>query len=57
MKPYLRTKKIKGSGYWKKDYHIHEDNRKVGNWWENMNTFTSRSTMKISLKKTVLSNI
>ena len=36
MKPYGRLVKIKGSGRWKKDYHIHHKGRKIGNWWEDM---------------------
>lgn len=51
MQPYGRGKKIKGSGAWKKDYHIHEKNRKVKNWWEDMCDFLSRSRMKQIWKK------
>lgn len=50
MKPYGREKKIKGSGIWKTDYHIHQRNRKVHNWWEGMCNFVSRSMMKQKIK-------
>jgi hypothetical protein len=60
MKPYGREKKIKAyrrkgdkDSYWKKDFHIHINFRKIGNWWENMCTIVSRSTMKQNLKKTI----
>lgn len=48
MKPFGREGKIKGSGSWKRDYHIHDKNhRKVLNWWEGeMEHFLSRSRMK-----------
>jgi len=49
MKPYLRDKKIMGIGKWKRDYHIHENNHKVGNWWEDLCTTISRRTMKQKL--------
>ena len=61
MKPYGREKKIKawrrrGGGkesYWKKDFHIHINFRKIGNWWEDMCTLISRSSMKQKLKKDI----
>ena len=43
MKPYLREKNIKGSGKWKKDYHPPKG---YINWWESLNNFISRKTMK-----------
>ena len=49
MKPYGQERKIKGSGNWKKDYHIHHSNKKVGNWWEDMCTIIPRKTMKQKL--------
>jgi hypothetical protein len=51
MKPFGREKKIKGSGIWKQDYHLHRKNKKLGNWWEDMSTIISRSTMKQKVKK------
>lgn len=45
MKPYLRNKKIKGF-VGKKNYHIHINNKKIGNWWEDFNTFESRRSHK-----------
>lgn len=53
MKPYGREKKIKGSGIWKMDYHIHHKNKKIGNWWEDMCNFISRSMMKQKVKKDI----
>ena len=47
MKPFGREKNIKGSGKWKKDYHIHDENHhKILNWWEGICTFLTRSRMK-----------
>lgn len=57
MKPYGRNKKIQGAGSWKKDYHIHLKNRKVGNWWEDWCTTICRSTMKSQLKKEVITEL
>jgi len=53
MKPYgLREKKTKGSGDWKKDYHIHQKGRKILNWWECWSQkLKSRSSMKHKIKK------
>lgn len=52
MKPYLREKKIKGLT-WKRNYHVHLNNKKIGNWWEDMDTFISRSTVKLRIKKEI----
>lgn len=46
MKPYGREKNIKGSGKWKKDYHIHFKNHKILNWWEDISKFLTRGRMK-----------
>ncbi len=60
MQPYGREKKIKAwrrkgekDSYWKKDFHIHINFRKIGNWWEDMRTRIPRSTMKQNLKRDV----
>jgi len=53
MKPFGREKKIKGSGAWKKDYHIHYKNKKVKNWWENICNYLSRSMMKQNWEKDI----
>ena len=53
MKPFGREKKIKGSGIWKKDYHIHHKNKKVKNWWEDICDYLSRSMMKQNWKKDI----
>lgn len=53
MKPYGREKTIKGSGRWKKDYHIHKKGRKVKNWWEEIADFFSRSAMKQETNKRI----
>jgi len=50
MMPYLREKKIKGFRS-KIDNHIHINNRKVGNWWEDFDTDISRRTLKQKLAK------
>ena len=51
MKPYGQEKKVKGHGSWKLDYHIHEKNRKVGNWWEYLCEPIPRATMKLKIKQ------
>jgi len=55
MKPYNREGNIKGSGIWKKDYHLHNKNhRKILNWWEvEMQHFTSRSRIKQILIRSI----
>jgi len=55
MKPYgLRDKKTKGSGDWKKDYHIHQKNRKVPSWWEIwVYKLLSRSSQKQKTRKEI----
>jgi hypothetical protein len=59
MKPYGREKKIRGgasrwsNGNWKKDFHTHTSFRKIGNWWEDMCTIISRSSMKQNFKKDI----
>jgi hypothetical protein len=52
MKAYLRVKTIKGCRY-KKDFHIIRNNRKEGNWWEDLGCEIARSTYKIELKNEV----
>jgi len=52
MKPYGREKKVKGSGRWKKDYHLHDKNhRKIESWWEGICGYISRERMKQLFKK------
>ena len=46
MKPYGREKNLKGSGPWKRDYHVRKAGRKIANWWEDMCDVVSRMTMK-----------
>ena len=53
MKPYGREKKVKGDSGWKKDYHIHEKNRKMKNWWEEICECVSRKTMKQKFQKEI----
>lgn len=53
MKPFGREKNLKGSGVWKKDYHIHHKNRKVSNWWEDIVNNLSRTTIKQNIKKDI----
>jgi len=53
MKPYGREKKIKGCGKWKLDYHVIIRNKKIGNWWEDMNTIVPRSTIKQNVNKEI----
>jgi hypothetical protein len=53
MKPYGREKKVKGSGSWKKDYHVHQDGKRLQNWWEDMCNYLFRSTMKQNVKKEI----
>lgn len=55
MKPYGRLVKIKGSGSWKKDYHIHEKGRKIGNWWEDMSQNLSKGRINQIVKKQIQS--
>lgn len=57
MKPYGLEKNLKGSGVWKKDHHIHENNRKVGNWWEDANNILPRTTIKQNIKKEIVKEI
>ena len=53
MKPYGREKKVKGDITWKRDYHIHQKNRKLKNWWEGICDLISRKTMKQNLKRDI----
>lgn len=54
MKPYGRIKTVKGSGSWKKDYHLHtKKGRKLESWWEGICDHLSRSRMKEIWKKEV----
>lgn len=53
MKPYGREKNIKGSGIWKKDYHI-RPKKHWQNWWEvEFDNFISRGRMKQILRKDI----
>lgn len=50
MKPYGRIKNKKFRS--KTDHHIHENNRKIKNWWETEDT-VSRTTIKSIIKKEI----
>lgn len=52
MKAYGRNKKIRGSGPWKVDYHLHPK-RLIENWWESMCGILSRSAQKQNWKKDI----
>lgn len=49
MNPYGREKKLQSTG-WKRDVH---PKKPYINWWENMCSFLSRSTMKQNWKKEI----
>lgn len=55
MKPFGRMKKISGGNSWKRDYHLHKKGRKLLNWWEDIATCMTRTSMKkllnIEIKK------
>ena len=34
MKPYGRLKHVTGANEWKIDYHMHDGDKKVKNWWD-----------------------
>lgn len=53
MKPYGRDKHVSGGNDWKRDYHIHQNGRKVENWWEDICQLLPRSTMKANVRKEV----
>ena len=62
MKPYGRKDEpVKGGptlrkgGNWKKDFHCRDkNNRKVGNWWEEMSEdFIDRGAIKQKVKKEI----
>lgn len=57
MKPYGRVKKITQNPDWKRDYHIHENGRKVANWWESICSLLSRSTLKQRIKREINNDI
>lgn len=46
MKPFGRIKKISGGNSWKRDYHLHKKGRKLLNWWEDIATCMTRTSMK-----------
>lgn len=46
MKPFGRMKKISGGNSWKRDYHLHKNGRKLLNWWEDIATCMTRTSMK-----------
>lgn len=52
MKPYLRTRKIKGSN-WKRDYRK-RPKKHWDNWWESMNTLISRRKFKQKQKRLII---
>ena len=49
MRPYGRTKKIKGMG-WKKDVHPPKG---YINWWEDICDFLTRGAIKHQVKKEI----
>lgn len=54
MKAYGRVKNIKGVYPWKRDYHIHRNNRKIGNWWEvEFDTNVSRGGLNQIVRKEI----
>ena len=53
MKPYGRDKHVSGGNDWKRDYHIHQNGRKVENWWEGICCHFPRSTVKMLYKKDI----
>lgn len=53
MKPYGREKFVKGGPTYKKDYHIHEKNRKIENWWEDITELLSRASLKQKVNKEI----
>lgn len=53
MKAYGRKPGLQATGPWKTDYHIHHKNQKVGNWWEDIRGFFTRSRMKQLLQKEI----
>ena len=56
MKPYGREKKVKGDSSWKQDYHLHEKNKKLKNWWEGICKCLSRKVMKQKWMKEIIDN-
>lgn len=53
MQPYGRLTNIKGSGVWKKDYHVRVNNRKIGNWWEDIAQPISKSRINQMVKRQI----
>jgi len=53
MKPYGREKKIKNGWGYKVDCHPKKLGKEWVNWWEDMCTIITRSTMKQNLKKEI----
>lgn len=51
MKPYGRIKNKKFPS--KTDHHIHENNKKIKNWWEAEDNLVSRTTIKSIIKKEI----
>jgi protein associated with RNAse G/E len=51
MKPYGRDKRVKFPS--KIDHRLHEKGRKLLNWWEDILSNLSRSTMKQAWRKDV----
>lgn len=53
MKPYGRTKCIRGCP-WKKDSHLHDKNhRKLEMWWEGVADYLNRTGIKRLWKKEI----
>lgn len=55
MKPYGRKNEpIKSGNQWKKDYHCHRNNRKIGSWWEEMSEdYIDRGAIKQRVRKQI----
>ncbi len=53
MKPYGRENKVTGGQSWKKDYHLHRNNRKIESWWEGMCDYLFRTEIKRRWKKEI----
>jgi hypothetical protein len=52
MKPYGRERNLKGSGPWKRDYHVRPKKSWV-NWWETIVDLLPRTTIKQRVKKEI----
>lgn len=53
MKPYGRLKFVTGGNSWKIDYHMHQNGRKLLNWWKDICSPLPRTTLKKLWKKQI----